>query len=459
MSTNINNTAGGHSGFRVPVWHTVTSLVGLGPIPFTKVFTVLALVAEANRHHTDPSQHDPSAPVAHDELTDGEAAARARVVRRAQRRLDKTAAGPVEKRTTTLKALHAEINILDRVTAATTDQPIMGPRGERYTYADALQAHNEAREQITAETLAGSTAHQITPHRAWWKEHGLLMIDLPVFIFAMFGLLNVNYRLMDSDFATWVKTGIAVIFAVLGTVILAVVMRTMGRRHRAHKHHDGTVTATTAEATWTVRAELAALVAVVAAAAGVMASRVTLEGIQAEANGYLIGTLAALFAALIAYAAYINYRATYDDGSLLTDRVAFLSAQLRQRDHTLQGLAVQRQLKVEQAGVTTAKLHRLITDTLTRAQRTVTDSVTDKAIHIARNYHHGRGHALPGPVFNQAALDKATVQATQLADHHHYLAPAQTPAQAGPRYIEDDLFTLLNTPTPPTNNTSNGHNH
>lgn len=355
---------------RIPIGATLTSLIGMGPIPLTQVINAHALVAEAN---SDPRDKE--------ELTQMETVVRSRATRRAQRRLDKFVTRTIEPLIRTIKAEHAEINLIDQVLEQLPDASMMGPTGEQLAPAEASHTHNMLRERIAAETCDGSKKHLISGRHPV-RDIVLLALDFPVFLFAMLGLLNVKLISVGHDFPATLKAGIATLFAILGTVLLAVVMRRMGRRHRTYKGGTGGIDAS--GKTITLIGELVGVIAIITIAATVMASRVYIEGLGARAHPLLIAALASLFAILIGFSAYINYRSEFDNGSPETDRVQHLSLQIRARENQIHGHQNARKLKVEQAGVNTAKLNRAITTAHSTAAKTVISATSDRAIHLSR---------------------------------------------------------------------------
>lgn len=424
------------SGAKVPFGHTMTSLLGLGPIPFTKIVATHAMVAEANRDATRGSSTQTDGV-----LSDQESAVRADIIKTSQRRLDKAVTGTIEPLIKQVKALHAEINIIDRMLLTHRDRPLVGPSGEHLTKAEAQHRHNELREQITSDTENGSTKHLQTKHKRG-RDIGMLLIDFPVFLYTMISLLNVDLlKVAQGNLAGIVPMVIAATFALLGTVLLAVTYRAMGRRHRAHKDHNRSVTAN-GTSRRTVQIEMIALAAVAIAAAAVMAARVIVEGIEADASMPMVIAIAALFALLLMFSCYVNYRSEFDNGSTSTDQLIVLSNQTRGHDHHQADLTNARQAKVEQAGVNTATMLRAIVKAEADAVRTVTDSAHDKAIKIARSYHGQRGgQQIPQPELNTDRLSLAKQQASELAAHQTYL---QSQAINPTNISDNDLFQFIN---------------
>jgi len=391
---------------RVPFWDRVTSSLGLGPIPATKVVITAAVVAEARRLTASS-----------DVLTPAEQVARAKVQRRAVRRLERRLSGPVEKKVARLKSVFARINLLSDVIGQLERSPLVGPDGERLSPEQALEAH-DALEQVVAESVRdGSQQHLISRGARKRKEIAMLAIDLPVFLLAMFGLLNVSLRkVFTGDTASVVMAVTAVVFAVLGTVLLAVVMRTMGRRHRRFKDRSGSVRAS-GSMRGTVVVEQVVLALVLVAAATVMAVRLYVEGRAAEAPMALVVSLAVMFALLLGVSAYINYISELQDGSDITDRVRHLSVQLLGREQNLRALHDARALLMEEAGIVIAALQRLIDAAIERSSQMVTASTSDRAIAMARSYI-GRTDPLPAPALSSPRMSRIERQAAALAEHH-----------------------------------------
>ena len=401
----------------IPRKDTVTSLLCIGPIPVSKIVATHAMVDEANR---EPKARGT-------ELSYSETAIRSKIERSAQKTLDKAVSGPVEAAISGIKPLHAKINVISHQLDTLDDLPILGANGETLPVHEAADIHDTVRDRITQESNAGSKKHLLRARGGKWKEIGALVLDFPVFLLAMFGLLNVNLRLIGPDLKTSIMAATAAVFAILGTVLFATTMRTMGRRHRAFKGHD-----TTMEVTGHIRRrimlEVAAIIAIVAGAASVMAARIILDGAEADAPMALVIALALLFAALIGVSGYINYMAEYENGSDDTDTVQHLGGQLQNRQKIRNDWQATRKLTVEEAGLRVAKLNRLIAEAQGTAEHTVTGSTNDKAIRLARSYHGYTGNhgQLPKPTLDLTRLELAQVQARELKDQQAYLETTYT---------------------------------
>ncbi|CAN5332845.1 hypothetical protein BH11ACT3_BH11ACT3_18700 [soil metagenome] len=226
----------GVSPARIPFVDKVTSVLGMGPVPATKVVKAISIVNESNRLHTAPER---------ERLTLAEHATRAPVVRRALQGLEKAHIGKIAQQIGVLKGLHGRINLLSDLITAAEETPLVGPNGEQLSPEEAQSAHDTLRDKVTHATADGSKEHLFHRTRNKAKEIGVVLLDFPVFLLAMLGLLNVSLRLLFvGDGPTIVMFVTAAVFALLGTMLFAVLMRTMGRRHRRFKGADSAITAT-----------------------------------------------------------------------------------------------------------------------------------------------------------------------------------------------------------------------
>lgn len=409
----------------IPAGHTVTSAIGMGPIPFTKIVSTHAMVT-LDRDNPAPAGT----------LTHTETSVRAAAEKKAQHGLDRTVTRHIEPMIATIKDLHAQINLLDRLHSGLKQAPLTGPDGEVLDIDDARHAHTMDCQSLEEANRSGSHRHH--QHRRHpWRETGLLLLDYPVFLYAMMGLLNVSILRAFSfaDTESVIRLGIAATFALMGTLLLAVTMRFMGRRHRDFKTDTGTLPTTRGTG---MRIEVIGTAAVAVAAATVMATRVLLEGLHADGNLALSLVLAVFFALLVLASCYLNYRAQFDNGSPLTDRINHESAVLRHRHRLIDDNRTSRQLTVEAAGKDTAALHRAITEARSKATKEVTTSRADKAIALARSYT-STTDPIPAPGLDFARLDQAAEQASQLADHQRHLEDHTTN-----ELTDDDLYRMIN---------------
>lgn len=394
--------------YRVPGKDIATSVLGLGPIPLSQVIKTNTSVAEANRLEFDSSG-----------LTPAEEVARASAVTRAKKHLEKVCVGEAKRLIAEIKGVLGRVNFLnDTITQLRADS-VVGPNGEKLSTDEAVDHHDVLRDQIVRETQEGSTKHLIRRSRSKTRELLLLVLDYPVFLMAMFSLFNVNIRHVFVDLSSVVVAMTAVVFAIMGTVLYAYVMRVFGRRHRLYKDDDGTLNGDRAGLA-RIRAERWIAIIITVAAAAVMAMRIWDEGVQADAPMVLIVSLAALFSALLGVSGYINYMSEYEDGSDTTDRVQHLSVVLLSREANIGNQARQRTVLIEEAGIKIAALNRLLTHAREHALQMVVTSKADRGITLSRSYR-AVPVPLPEPDLSSPTIDLTLRQAEELATHHEFL--------------------------------------
>lgn len=399
---------------RIPVKDKVTSAFGLGPIAPLQIVKADAIVAEANRQ-TNRSTGN---------LTHAESVVLAGPVKRAKAALDVQVKGTVEKKIDSIKDIFARINILDQQLDHADQIRLVGPNGEQLSPEEAEDAHDTLRDRVVREINEGSKKHHVRREgrHTRMKEIALIAIDLPIFVYAMCSLLNVNLRLVvTGDTPSLMNFMVAVIFGLLGTVLYAKLMRSTGLRHRRFKGTDSSITTDTPTARLRLRTEQAITLCILLAVAFVMGARVYTEGVHAGAETALILPLAIMLALLVGYSGYINYQGEYENGSDETDRVGHLSAQLSSYTTHVEGLHKQRAVLLEAAGKACATLARMIIKAKEQATNTVTTSTPYKTVAIARSYA-GVNEAITIPEFSSEALDEAEKQAADLAAHHENLS-------------------------------------
>lgn len=399
---------------RIPTKDKITSVLGLGPIHPLQIVKAAAVVAESNRGG-DRNRG---------QLTHAESVVLACPVKRAKNAMDAQVKGPVEKKIDSIKDLYARINLADQRIDNSNMVRLVGPNGEQLAPEEAQDAHDTLRDKVVRETNQGSKKHHIRREgrHTRLKEMSLVAIDLPIFVYAMCSLLNVNLSLVFAgDGPTLINFSVAVIFGLLGTVLYAKIMRSTGLRHRRFKGADSSIFTDTRISRLRLRVEQGAVLVILLAVAFVMGARVYTEGVQAEAETALVLPLAIMLALLVGFSGYINYQGEYENGSDETDRVAHLSAQLASYTSYVEGLHKQRAVLLEAAGKACATLSRMIVKTKEKAMKTVVTSTPYKTVAIARSYAGVTDNILI-PEFSSEALTEAEKQAAELTAHHKNLA-------------------------------------
>ncbi|CBG67718.1 putative membrane protein [Streptomyces scabiei 87.22] len=408
----VTHTAAGHGGRpRIPLGETLTSVLGMGPMPFTKIVRCHALVGEARRIGRDRPA---------DAWTHSEDSLRGAAERRADAWVRTEAGRTVEPAVATIKGLHAEARFLGHQLASLHERRYVGPHGESYTTAEAHGRHADWAARVEDEERAGSRAHRRIPPRAKKLLLGLLALDVIVLTFLMAKFLNVDLRraLLSADSVLRAVT--ALLFGILGTVGVALTMKLFGRRHRAYRAaHGGWDLAgggSSRGGVKTLVSELLLCGLLALALGAAMAWRLVLDGPSDQR--LLTGVMAALFALVIGAVAYLSYQSEFADGSTTTEAIDVLAPQLHGTHRTEEALRAKREILLRQAARLTARLARDCARLRAEAERRVVESTEDRAVRYARSVHQhcGYGSALPGPRLSLGDLDLALAQARSWTD-------------------------------------------
>ncbi len=390
----------------VPLGHKVTSLLGLGPMPFTKIVKSLGLVGEAARIG---ATRDPA------RLSNLERDLRSAVETRAERRIKAAVAREVDPVAADIKALHAEIGVLDHQMASLGSRRYVGPHGESFTAEETAARHDEWSAAVAADTGEGAVHHRRTALATKRVLVRLLGLDVFVLTYLMMSFLNVSYLTFWQSPGGIVKASTALLFGVLGTIGVAMAMKNFGKRHRAYRRPDGSWDFSGAGRV-ILTIEISAGALLVLAVAVAMAWRFVLDG--RGSDRVLTVVMAVLFATVTAAVAYLSYMSEFADGSLLTEAIDAVAPQLHATAVQRSALAKQRSILLENASRLFAQVERADTEIRTGAVRLVRTSPHDRAIRYARSLHQQAGAAddLPRPVLEFAPLDLALDQTRALAE-------------------------------------------
>jgi hypothetical protein len=406
--------------FRIPLGQTLTSVLGLGPMPFTQIVRCHELVGEARRIGRDrPAE----------EWTNSEDSLRRAAERRAGAWARTQAAKTIEPTVATIKGLHAEVRFIDHQLTALRTSRYVGPHGESYTTAEAHDRHAEWTARVETEERAGSRAHRRVSVRVRKLLLGLLALDVIVLTFLMAKFLNVDLRSAFVSADSTLRAVTALLFGILGTVGVALTMKLFGRRHRAHRAaHGGWDLSGGGRRTLVAELVLCGLLAVTLGAA--MAWRLVLDGPSDQR--VLTAVMAALFALVIGAVAYLSYQSEFSDGSTVTEAIDTLAPQLHGAHRDEAALRAKREILLRQATRLLGQLARDCARLRAEANRRVVESTRDKAIRYARSVHQhcGYGSPLPAPRLPLEDLDLALSQAGSCAEPD--LALAQRDDGTGP---------------------------
>ncbi|CCH32884.1 hypothetical protein ABZ816_31320 [Actinosynnema sp. NPDC047251] len=403
---------------KVPVGHTVTSLLGLGPMPFTKIVKSHELVAESNR--TSGTRPD-------SDLTNLEDGLRRAVETRAERAVRRSVAKRIDPLAEKINNLHAEVNVVCHQITAQADQRYVGPHGESLNSTETTELHRQYSRAVADDSGEGAVVHRRTTPESKRAIVRLLALDIFVLTFLMMKFLNVDFTKFWQTPGGLMKAGTAVLFGVLGTIGVALGMKAFGRRHRAYRRPDGNWDFSGGSKRVLIT-ELSVAIGLVLAVAGAMAWRFILDGEGGDQTLTVI--MAILFALITGAVAYLSYLSEFADGSLITEAIDVLAPQLHGARDRLSALAKRRSVLLENADRLFSRIERTDVEIRLTAVRTVLTSPHDKAIRYARSLHQrtGASGSLPEPRLDLAALDLATDQTRRLAEN-----------QADLRTVGDDL--------------------
>ena len=362
---------------RVPLRHVLTSLFGLGPIPLRWLVRVLALVRE---------QHRIGAARPPDELSNLEAMVRidghdraVRVRDRGLRRL-----GRLAER---IGHLQARIDYLAASVGNQLDDPVTGAHREALTLRDAIEREQALRIRIEVEVERGSLKHRRVTKGVRRMAWVAPPIDLPVLGYFLGELFNVNW-LNPADRPA--QFAAAVVFAVLGTVGVALGLRALGRTMRAHKNDRGQLELPPGTDRVLPLAELVATVTTVGGAGVIMAVRIIDEAAGAAISPAAAIVLGAFFAVVTVVVNWTVYSAEFRDGSVETEQIDAVAGAIRAaRSRT--NATVDRMCRLEdRIARRRSARQRVAAATLTATDRPA--RAADQLVLLARAYHLGTGY-------------------------------------------------------------------
>lgn len=392
-----------HSRHRgIPPAHTLGSLLGLGPMPFTKVLRCHELVREARAIVPPRPTGD---------LTNAEDSLRRSAESRAEEWAHREMAKTVERTVSALTALRAEAHVLGQRLADLNDRHYVGPHGESCTAAEARSLHDESVTAVQADEQVGARNHRRVPPGTKKLMTKLLGLDLVVLTFLMAKFLNVDLQGFWLSSDGIIKAVTALVFAVLGTVGVASAMKMFGVRHRVHRGPHG----------WwdfgngsrgALTVELALCGGVAVALSTAVSWRFVMDG--RGGNPVLTTLMAVLFGLVMTGAAVLAYLSEFADGSLRTEALDVLAPQLHGSKGSEIALRGKQQVLHGQMVRLNEQLAREGQRIRTGAMRKVLGSTADRAIRYARSHHQqaGPGGALPAPRLDLGGLDLALRQAS-----------------------------------------------
>lgn len=367
----------------VPLWHILTSLLGLGPISLRWLRLVLALVREQWRVGESRAADRASYLEAHVWSTYRVGAEQARdegvaLIASIGVRLNRVRARAA--------VLAAEIAISERAT-------IVGPHGELQTVAIAAEQQERLTAELEDAIASGSLVNRPSPARLHKYVWGASLVDFPVLAYFVSGVFNVDW---DAVFAldgqalgsTMLPLATTLIFAALGSAGTALALSYFGRELRAYRTERGQVG---------LRGHRPGLPVVFAGlsatsvlgAGSVMTFRIVSDARDAGVEAGPAWFLAAFFGVVTMSINLVVFSVHFRNGSLLTEQLEHFAAQLS--PNRVRQLNLQRQIdRLEAQGV---ELRREAEQAAVRTRAAVAEALTggEQLILLARSYHLGCG--------------------------------------------------------------------
>ncbi|BDT94153.1 hypothetical protein IFM12275_41290 [Nocardia sputorum] len=286
-----------------------------------------------------------------------------------------------------MATVRAELDRLD-------EQPIIGMNGD---VLPAREAHNRmaaVSAKVTDERDAGSLKHRRVPvwlHRfSTWAA----LLDFPVLLYFASQVFNVDVAgLASGDGTAWsgslVPLITAIVFACLGTAAVAVGLKFFGRDLKGYKDADGHI-ALPAGPARILPLVFVGMATMMAIGAGiVMSYRIISDSVAAGGGITGAAILGVFFALIVVVVNLVVFATKFRDGSLQTDEVGHLAAQLEPIEQ--QRVALRRQCDGLAAQLPPLKLkaERVYASTLAKMGAPIKGA--DQVRLLARSYHQGCG--------------------------------------------------------------------
>ncbi|PSR58691.1 hypothetical protein C8259_29570 [Nocardia nova] len=286
-----------------------------------------------------------------------------------------------------MATVRAELDRLDK-------QPVTGMNGDVIPARDATERMKTVSARVTEERDAGSLKHRRVPvwlHRfSTWA--GLL--DFPVLVYFLAQVFNVDLTgITSGDGAAWggslIPLVTSVVFACLGTAAVAIGLKFFGRDLKGYKDPDGAVALPVGSARILPLLFVGLATALAVGAGIVMAYRIISDSVAASGGITGAAILGVFFALIVIVVNVVVFATKFRDGSLQTDEVGHLAAQLEPIEQ--QRLALQRQLDGLSAQLPRLKLkaERVFASTLAKMGAPIKGA--DQVRLLARSYHQGCG--------------------------------------------------------------------
>ncbi|MFB8276933.1 hypothetical protein [Nocardia colli] len=274
------------------------------------------------------------------------------------------------------------------------EQPVAGMNSDTIPAARANERMMAVSAVVTKERDAGSLKHRRVAawlHRfATWAA----LLDFPVLLYFVMQVFNVDLAgLAAGDGAAWSENLVplitSVVFALLGTAAVAVGLKFLGRDLKGYKDADGHIVLPKGQARILPLVFIGLALALAIGTGIVMAYRIISDSLAAGNGITGAAILGVFFAVIVITVNVVVFAVRFRDGSLQTDEIGHLAAQLEpieqrrtELQHQIDGLAAQLPpLRV--------KAERIYAATLAKMGAPIKGA--DQLRLLARSYHQGCG--------------------------------------------------------------------
>ncbi|WP_280351498.1 FlxA-like family protein [Nocardia abscessus] len=366
-----------YTAHHIPKSHIRRSWLGLGPVRRQWLGDVLALVREQGEliRRLRPADH----------RSYGEAFAASKGVAGAEATRDR-GAKQLESIATTFDRTQADIAGLRDELDRTKQDTVIGARGELLT---SVQAEDRLKQLVTTvadETANGSLKHRRVPASLRRLALFVTVVDAPVLTFFLSQLFNVNWT---DPTGSLVPLLITLVFAVLGSVAIALGLGFFARQLRAHKGKDGELTLPPRQRAGLPLLFLVLSIAAVLGTGLIMAYRIVADGLAADTNVFAACLFGLFFAVVVVMQNVVVFAVHYEDGSTATEELDHLTRQLRPIRTKQQRLKTQIEQLNAQLVTLRQQGERRYTATISAMSESL--KAADQLMLLARSYHQGCG--------------------------------------------------------------------
>ncbi|MEV0707388.1 hypothetical protein [Nocardia aurea] len=284
-------------------------------------------------------------------------------------------------------SINAELGRLD-------EQPVTGINGEVTTVKAAMQRMQAVAAIVQKERDAGSLKHR----RVLLGLHRLstiaALLDFPVLLYFVTQVFNADLAgIASGDRAALGESIVplltSIVFALLGTAVVAIGLHFIGRDLKGYKDEHGHIRMPEDKAR-VIPLLYLGLASLLAIGAGiVMAFRIVSDSLAAG-NGITSAVILGVFFAIIVITVnVVVFSVHFRDGSLQTDEIGHLTAQVALHETRRADLHRQLDRLTSELDVLRANGDRVYAVTLTKMGEAIKGA--DQLRLLARSYHQGCG--------------------------------------------------------------------